>query len=78
MDAKVQKAMVPVREEGVGRKGGAPETTARESDPVQYLIQKAKDAAKADEELSQADKNLAGLIFAQALGRELTDDDNEE
>ena len=64
IEERVQKAQVPVRSEGVGRKEVSP-ADQREADPAAYLIAKAADP----DSMSPADKELAyrltsALIFA--------------
>lgn len=66
VEDKVQKAIVPERGEGVGRKdvpGSA--LDPRESDPAAYIIAKAADP----DTMTQADKELAGKMTIALLSR---------
>jgi hypothetical protein len=64
-EAAVSKALVPVRGEGTGRVGQVetPAADPRETDPVAYIIEKAKK----DDELDPQDKDLAVELFKAAL-----------
>lgn len=70
VDEKVQKALVPEREEGVGRKGSSlPVGPSVETDPVNYLVKKAE----AKEDLTDDEKYLAARLFSAALQQGMVD-----
>jgi hypothetical protein len=69
--AEVQKAAVPQREEGAGRRGVVePSSDPRDADPAAYIVKKAREVFTSkdeDAELSQADKELAWGITQVGL-----------
>jgi hypothetical protein len=77
IDSKVQKAQIPERGEGIGRKGV--QTTDEslipanqlEADPITYLVQKAlKD--EGHEQFVQREKDVAGALMVSYLSQGMT------
>ena len=74
---------LPAREEGTGRVGGQdPEITAREADPVGYIVKKAYEVEGAGKEMAPSDKDLAYKLFYASMFKpvrsaQVADDDEE-